>query len=47
MLAAHPLNPILPAQEGPRAEAFYRDALGLKQLSPVGADPLNELVGDP
>lgn len=40
MLGAYPLNPILPAQEGPRAQAFYRDTLGLKQLSPVGADPM-------
>ncbi len=40
MLDAHPLNPILPAQDGPRAEAFYRDALGLRQLSPPGADPM-------
>ncbi len=40
MLDAHPLNPILPAQDSPRAEAFYRNALGLRQLSPPGADPM-------
>ncbi|HEX4033534.1 MAG TPA: VOC family protein [Solirubrobacteraceae bacterium] len=40
MLGAHPLNPILPAQDGARAEAFYRDALGLRQLSPPGGDPM-------
>jgi catechol 2,3-dioxygenase-like lactoylglutathione lyase family enzyme len=40
MLASFPLNPILPAQSGPRAEAFYRDILGLRQLSPPGADPM-------
>ncbi len=40
MLDAYPLNPILPAQDGRRAEAFYRDALGLRQLSPPGADPM-------
>jgi catechol 2,3-dioxygenase-like lactoylglutathione lyase family enzyme len=39
-LDAHPLNPILPAQDGSRAEAFYRDVLGLRQLSPPGADPM-------
>jgi hypothetical protein len=40
VLAPFPLNPILPAQDGPRAEAFYRDVLGLRQLSPPGADPM-------
>jgi catechol 2,3-dioxygenase-like lactoylglutathione lyase family enzyme len=40
VLARFPLNPILPAQDGPRAEAFYRDVLGLEQLSPPGADPM-------
>jgi catechol 2,3-dioxygenase-like lactoylglutathione lyase family enzyme len=40
VLARFPLNPILPAQEGARAEAFYRDVLGLEQLSPPGADPM-------
>jgi catechol 2,3-dioxygenase-like lactoylglutathione lyase family enzyme len=40
MLATFPLNPILPASDGARAEAFYRDVLGLTQLSPEGADPM-------
>jgi catechol 2,3-dioxygenase-like lactoylglutathione lyase family enzyme len=40
VLAPFPLNPILPARDGPRAEAFYRDVLGLRQLSPPGADPM-------
>jgi catechol 2,3-dioxygenase-like lactoylglutathione lyase family enzyme len=40
MLGSFPLNPILPAQDGARAEAFYRDVLGLQQLSPPGADPM-------
>ena len=51
MLAPFPLNPILPAKDGARAEAFYRDVLGLEQLSPPGMDSednilaLNELRG--
>jgi catechol 2,3-dioxygenase-like lactoylglutathione lyase family enzyme len=40
MLASFPLNPILPAHDGARAEAFYRDVLELQQLSPPGADPM-------
>jgi catechol 2,3-dioxygenase-like lactoylglutathione lyase family enzyme len=40
VLGRFPLNPILPAQDGARAEAFYRDVLGLEQLSPPGADPM-------
>jgi catechol 2,3-dioxygenase-like lactoylglutathione lyase family enzyme len=40
VLAPFPLNPILPARDGPRAEAFYRDVLGLDQLSPPGMDPM-------
>ena len=40
MLHSHPLNPILPAQKGARAEAYYRDALGLEQVSPPGGDPM-------
>jgi catechol 2,3-dioxygenase-like lactoylglutathione lyase family enzyme len=40
MLASFPLNPVLPAHDGARAEAFYRDVLGLQQLSPAGADPM-------
>jgi predicted enzyme related to lactoylglutathione lyase len=45
MLDAYPLNPILPAQDGPRAEAFYRDSLGLKQVSPPGVDPMGFEAG--
>src|SRR3954468_14991907 len=40
MLGRFPLNPILPATDGPRAEAFYREVLGLQQLSPPGQDPM-------
>jgi catechol 2,3-dioxygenase-like lactoylglutathione lyase family enzyme len=40
VLGRFALNPILPAQDGARAEAFYRDVLGLEQLSPPGADPM-------
>jgi hypothetical protein len=40
VLTSFPLTPILPAQDGARAEAFYRDVLGLHQLSPPGADPM-------
>jgi catechol 2,3-dioxygenase-like lactoylglutathione lyase family enzyme len=46
MLASFPLNPILPAQDGARAEAFYRDVLGLRQLSPPGTDPMAFGAGD-
>jgi catechol 2,3-dioxygenase-like lactoylglutathione lyase family enzyme len=46
MLAPFPLNPILPAQDGARAEAFYRDVLGLEQLSPPGADPMAFAAGN-
>jgi catechol 2,3-dioxygenase-like lactoylglutathione lyase family enzyme len=46
MLARFPLNPILPAKDGPRAEAFYRDVLGLDQLSPPGMDPMAFSAGN-
>jgi catechol 2,3-dioxygenase-like lactoylglutathione lyase family enzyme len=46
MLAPLPLNPVLPAQDGPRAGAFYRDVLGLRQVSPPGADPMAFLAGN-
>ena len=46
MLAPFPLNPILPAQDGARAEAFYRDVLGLDQVSPPGADPMAFTAGN-
>lgn len=40
MLADFPLNPVLPAQDGRRARAFYRDVLGLKLLSGPADDPM-------
>jgi catechol 2,3-dioxygenase-like lactoylglutathione lyase family enzyme len=46
MLVRFPLNPILPAKDGPRAEAFYRDVLGLDQLSPPGMDPMAFTAGN-
>jgi catechol 2,3-dioxygenase-like lactoylglutathione lyase family enzyme len=46
VLAPFPLNPILPAQDGPRAEAFYRDVLGLNQISAPGADPMAFMAGN-
>jgi catechol 2,3-dioxygenase-like lactoylglutathione lyase family enzyme len=46
VLAAFPLNPILPAQDGARAEAFYRDVLGLTQISSPGADPMAFAAGN-
>jgi hypothetical protein len=46
VLARFPLNPILPAQDGPRAEAFYRDVLGLDQLSAPGSDPMAFSAGN-
>jgi catechol 2,3-dioxygenase-like lactoylglutathione lyase family enzyme len=46
VLGSFPLNPILPAQDGARAEAFYRDVLGLQQLSPPGADPMAFAAGN-
>ena len=46
MLARFPLNPILPAKDGARAEAFYRDVLALDQLSEPGADPMAFSAGN-
>lgn len=40
LLGDHPLNPILPAQDGDRARAFYRDVLGLELLSGPAEDPM-------
>ena len=40
MLEQFPLNPILPAQDGVRARAFYRDVLGLELLSGPDDDPM-------
>ena len=45
MLSRFPLNLILPVKDGARAEAFYRDVLGLEQLSPPGADPMAFAAG--
>jgi catechol 2,3-dioxygenase-like lactoylglutathione lyase family enzyme len=42
----HPLNPILPAQDAARAERFYRDVLGLEQVTPAGADPMAFRAGE-
>jgi catechol 2,3-dioxygenase-like lactoylglutathione lyase family enzyme len=46
VLAPFPLNPVLPARDGARAEAFYRDVLGLDQLSPPGMDPMAFAAGN-
>jgi catechol 2,3-dioxygenase-like lactoylglutathione lyase family enzyme len=46
MLAHFPLNPILPAKDGARAAAFYRDVLGLDQVSPPGMDPMAFSAGN-
>jgi catechol 2,3-dioxygenase-like lactoylglutathione lyase family enzyme len=40
MLTDFPLNPILPAQDGDRVRAFYRDVLGLELLSGPAEDPM-------
>jgi catechol 2,3-dioxygenase-like lactoylglutathione lyase family enzyme len=40
MLADFPLNPVLPARDRERAEAFYVEKLGLRRMSPPGADPM-------
>ncbi len=40
MLSRFPLNPVLPAQDGDRARAFYRDVLGLEMLSGPQDDPM-------
>jgi catechol 2,3-dioxygenase-like lactoylglutathione lyase family enzyme len=41
-----PLNPILPAADGGRARAFYRDVLGLALLSGPDQDPMMFRAGD-
>jgi catechol 2,3-dioxygenase-like lactoylglutathione lyase family enzyme len=46
VLAPFPLNPVLPARDAARAEAFYRDVLGLDQLSPPGMDPMAFAAGN-
>ncbi|HEX4212887.1 MAG TPA: VOC family protein [Candidatus Dormibacteraeota bacterium] len=40
MLDRFYVNPVLPAQDGDRARAFYRDVLGLKLLSQLTDDPM-------
>jgi catechol 2,3-dioxygenase-like lactoylglutathione lyase family enzyme len=40
MLDRFYLNPVLPAQDGDRARAFYRDVLGLKLMSGPHDDPM-------
>jgi catechol 2,3-dioxygenase-like lactoylglutathione lyase family enzyme len=46
VLGRFPLNPVLPAQDGDRARAFYRDVLGLELLSGPEADPMMFRAGD-
>jgi catechol 2,3-dioxygenase-like lactoylglutathione lyase family enzyme len=40
VLDSFPVNPVLPAQDGDRARAFYRDVLGLKLVSGPADDPM-------
>lgn len=40
MLGQFFVNPVLPAQDGDRARAFYRDVLGLRMLSGPTDDPM-------
>ena len=40
MLSRFPLNPVLPARNGDRARAFYRDVLGLTLVSGPHDDPM-------
>jgi catechol 2,3-dioxygenase-like lactoylglutathione lyase family enzyme len=40
LLHRFPLNPVLPAKDGDRARAFYRDVLGLELLSGPKDDPM-------
>lgn len=46
LLGDHPLNPILPAQDGDRARAFYRDVLELELLSGPADDPMMFQAGN-
>jgi len=46
MLGEFFLNPVLPAQDGDRARAFYRDVLGLTLMSGPGDDPIFFRAGD-
>jgi catechol 2,3-dioxygenase-like lactoylglutathione lyase family enzyme len=45
MLNRFSLNPVLPAQDGDRARAFYRDVLGLDLLSGPTDDPMMFTAG--
>ncbi len=45
MLNRFPLNPVLPARDGARARAFYRDVLGLDLVSGPDDDPIMFLAG--
>jgi catechol 2,3-dioxygenase-like lactoylglutathione lyase family enzyme len=45
-LGRFPLNPVLPAQDGDRARAFYRDVLGLELVSGPTDDPMMFRAGD-
>jgi catechol 2,3-dioxygenase-like lactoylglutathione lyase family enzyme len=45
VLDRFPVNPVLPAQDGARARAFYRDVLGLQLVSGPHDDPMMFLAG--
>jgi catechol 2,3-dioxygenase-like lactoylglutathione lyase family enzyme len=45
MLNDFPVNPVLPAQDGERARAFYRDVLGLTLVSGPTDDPMMFVAG--
>jgi catechol 2,3-dioxygenase-like lactoylglutathione lyase family enzyme len=46
MLNQFPVNPVLPAQDGDRARAFYRDVLGLTLASGPADDPMMFIAGN-
>jgi catechol 2,3-dioxygenase-like lactoylglutathione lyase family enzyme len=45
VLDRFPVNPVLPAQDGDRARAFYRDVLGLTLVSGPTDDPMMFTAG--
>jgi catechol 2,3-dioxygenase-like lactoylglutathione lyase family enzyme len=45
VLDRFPVNPVLPAQDGDRARAFYRDVLGLTLVSGPADDPMMFTAG--
>ena len=45
MLERFPVNPVLPAQDGDRARAFYRDVLGLTLICGPTDDPMMLTAG--